>query len=372
MSTDERLQEVIAEQALDWHMRHREGEMSTAARVAFVEWLRASPLNVHEYLEIARLTRALPQAVASIPADVELAVQASETLAQAGDDNVVRLGDFRLPVVRHEPARRSPARRPGAWVAVAATVLLSVSVYMWSSGYLGQLGLVPIISGSEQITVTLRDGSRMHMNANSRVHLHFTRGERLLDLETGQVLFDVAHDRSRPFRVRAGAADIVAVGTRFDVNRRAATLTVTVVEGKVDVVGQPPSAAPDAPRAAHAEPLRVAAGERVEVSADGHGLHAQAVDLRNATAWMRRDISFTAKPLAEVTEELNRYLEKPIIIQDDGLRGLRVSGIFNAYDSESFLAFLRQYDVEIDARDDVIYVRARAKPVPNRQVVAGK
>jgi transmembrane sensor len=153
------------------------------------------------------------------------------------------------------------------------------------------------------------------------------------------------------------------------VNRREAGLTVTVVEGKVDVVGKLREPAQEGGGAAAVEPLRVVAGEQVEV--DPRGLRAQAIDARKATAWMRRDITFASRPLAEVTEELNRYLEKPIVLQDDGLRTLRVSGIFNAYDSESFLAFLRQYDVEIDARDDVIYVRARPKPAAtNRQVIA--
>jgi transmembrane sensor len=234
------------------------------------------------------------------------------------------------------------------------------------------MGLLPIAAQDSQISVVLGDGSHLHLNAGSRVRVHFSRGERLLDLEAGQVLFDVAHDRSRPFRVRAGSADVIAVGTRFDVNRRAAAVTVTVVEGKVDVVDTV-NASGSAGVTDHVPPLRVAAGERVEVGADGQPSATQPIDTHVATAWMRHDIAFSSKPLSDVTDELNRYLEKPIVIQDDGLRTLRISGIFNAYDAESFLAFLRQYDVEIDARDNVVYVRARPKPAPasTRATIAG-
>jgi transmembrane sensor len=212
------------------------------------------------------------------------------------------------------------------------------------------------------------------MNSKARVHVRFSNGERLIELQQGQVLFDVAHDWSRPFRVRAGAADVVAVGTRFDVNRHDSGLTVTVVEGKVDVVDRLPAEVESgaAQPAMFEEPLRLTAGEQIEVGPGVRLAKAQPVDVRAATSWMHREIVFTEKSLADVTEELNQYLEKPILIEDEALRSLRVSGIFNAYDMESFLAFLRQYDVDIDAREDVVYVRARPRASLPRPVVAGK
>ena len=374
--TDDRLQAVIADQALEWHLRQREGELSAAARAEFMDWLRASPLNVREYLELASLTQALPHALVAVGAGSADERQDALTEDAAGvahaPSNVLQLGDFHVRRADSAPPR-NVARRVSLFAAAAAVAVISVGLYAWHSGYLGVMGLLPISAPDSQIAVVLRDGSRLHLNAGSRVRVHFSRGERLLDLEAGEVLFDVAHDRSRPFRVRAGSADVIAVGTRFDVNRRAAALTVTVVEGKVDVVDAVRNAPGSAGATDQVPPLRVAAGERVEIGADGQPSATQPIDTRVATAWMRHDIAFTSKPLSDVTDELNRYLEKPIVIQDDGLRTLRISGIFNAYDAESFLAFLRQYDVEIDARDNVVYVRARPKPAPasTRATIAG-
>ncbi len=88
----------------------------------------------------------------------------------------------------------------------------------------------------DQRTIRLDDGSIIHLNSQSRVHVRYSSGERLIELEQGQALFDVVRDATRPFRVRAGSADILAVGTQFDVYRRSGgDLTVTVVEGKVAV-----------------------------------------------------------------------------------------------------------------------------------------
>jgi transmembrane sensor len=354
--TDERIAEAITEQALEWHMRHREGELSPAMKAAFMHWLRLSQLNVREYLEVAKLTGQLPEALADIAVDLRAEAQGASAVVE----NVVFL---------REEATQSAASRSSAWkwtaLAAAVTALaIGAALYFDGMGRLGVMGIIPINApDSDQRIVTLDDGSRLFMNSKSSLHVRFSEGERLIELQNGQVMFDVAHDWTRPFRVRAGAADIVAVGTRFDVNRRETGLTVTVVEGKVDVVDRLPApvASGSVQPAMFEEPLRLAAGEQVEVGPQVRVAKAQEVDVRSATAWMHREIVFTEKSLADVTDELNRYLEKPIRIEDEALRRIRVSGIFNAYDMESFLAFLRQYDVDIDAREDVIYVRARPR-----------
>jgi transmembrane sensor len=371
--TDERIADAIIEQALEWHMRHREGDLSPAMKAAFMQWLRQSPLNVREYLEIARMAGHLPQAFASMPADVAGNVEVDAA-------NVVFLHEERDALIPEQELMPRPERkaRPWRWVALAAAVCalaVGAALQFGAIGYLGVIGVLPIRApADEQLTLTLNDGSRIHMNSKARVHVRFSDGERLIELQQGQVLFDVAHDWTRPFRVRAGAADIVAVGTRFDVNRRDSDLTVTVVEGKVDVVDRlPAEVANDAGEPAmFEEPLRLTAGEQIEVGPGVRLAKAQVVDVRAATAWMHREIVFTERSLADVTEELNQYLEKPIVIEDAALRSLRVSGIFNAYDMESFLAFLKQYDVDIDAREDVVYVRARPRASLPRPVVAGK
>jgi transmembrane sensor len=189
----------------------------------------------------------------------------------------------------------------------------------------------------------LPDGSVLHLNKGAEVTVSFSDRQRRIELRKGQAYFDVAPEISRPFQVRAGGTDVVAVGTQFDIVRRGGqAITVTVIEGAVDVG-----------RAA-----RLEAGEQVRV--DG-GMHSapEMVDLRAATAWMHREVAFDGQPLEKVVREFNRFLSTPIEVQDPGLRQLQVSGIFDTYDPESFLGFLRQYDTEIVRQQDVIQVRRR-------------
>ena len=83
--------------------------------------------------------------------------------------------------------------------------------------------------------MTLEDGSRIELNARSRLRVTYSKSLRTVELYDGQALFQVAKDASRPFLVKSGEATVRAVGTQFDVYRKDDHTTVTVLEGRVAV-----------------------------------------------------------------------------------------------------------------------------------------
>jgi transmembrane sensor len=207
--------------------------------------------------------------------------------------------------------------------------------------------------------VQLRDGSIAHLNTNTLIRVRYSQGERLIEFERGQALFQVVRDATRPFRVRAGATEVQAVGTQFELYRKAAGETmVTVVEGLVDVKRSEPATA-----SSNARPLRLSAGDQIRIGDSNEAPAKPArVDLRSATAWVQRELVFNEQSLREVATEFGRYNSVPVVIDDPELRELQVSGIFKAYDVESFLGFLQQFErVEIGRDRDVIHVRRRAR-----------
>jgi transmembrane sensor len=168
------------------------------------------------------------------------------------------------------------------------------------------------------------------LNTDSQVTVHYSRRERMIDLDRGEALFQVAHAGERGFRVAAGKAQVLDVGTQFDVYRKSEAVQVTVVEGTVAVYTGPPQLTPVA--------LRLGAGYQVEIRGEV-GL-PRAVDARAAVAWLKRQIAFENLPLGEVAQEFNRYGHIPIEIDDEVLRALPITGVFDPYDTESFVAFL--------------------------------
>jgi transmembrane sensor len=173
------------------------------------------------------------------------------------------------------------------------------------------------------------------------VTVRYTRSERVVEIARGQALVTVARDERRRFRVAAGDAHLLAVGTRFDVYRRTDGTVVTVVEGTVAMLaGQPPPGVTGLPL----DGLRVAAGYQVRVDPDGMAAQPVPVDVQQAVAWLQQKIAFERRPLGEVADEFNRYGPTPIEIDDAALRALSITGVFDAYDVDSFVRFLQTFD----------------------------
>jgi transmembrane sensor len=131
----------------------------------------------------------------------------------------------------------------------------------------------------------------------------------------------------------AGDAQIVDIGTRFDIYLQADATQVTVVEGSVEVS-----------RRGAAGKLLLVAGQRARIGAKDLPATAELVDAERETAYLRRQIVFERKPLAAVAAEFNRYVQVPIQIATPQLRQMTITGSFTVDDVESFIAYLRKLE----------------------------
>ena len=210
----------------------------------------------------------------------------------------------------------------------------------------------------ERLSVALPDGSELTLNTASRATLAYTPQERLVHLLAGQGYFDVAHDADRPFVVVANGRRITALGTAFEVRIDAADLSVTLVEGRV-AVDLADASATDAPQSDEAPPAPLRAelspGERL-VQLDQAPPQVAAVDARRLTSWLDGLVIFEDDTLAEAVEEMNRYAHRPIVIADEGLESLRLSGAFGAGRSTEFVEALSDYfpEVRVESGDRAI------------------
>jgi len=58
---EDRIRTLVAEQAADWFIANREG-LAAEEKTRFAAWLKASPMNVEEYLGVALVARDLREA----------------------------------------------------------------------------------------------------------------------------------------------------------------------------------------------------------------------------------------------------------------------------------------------------------------------
>ncbi len=337
-ATDERVRDLITRQAAEWFIGNREG-LPAHQRQRFTAWLEASPLHVEEYLMLSGIARDLGKAC-------ELSQSSLDALlARASDESPAAVKPLR-PRSFSGITVASWLR----WQPIAAT-LATLSVL--SLGLLALWSLRPIADVAypgdsavmhfetrhgEQQTQRLADNSVLHLNTDTAVTIRFSKKERRVVLNAGEAVFEVAHEHDRAFRVLAGAAQVVAIGTKFDVRLQQKSTVVTVVQGHV-AVGPPPL-------------VQLRANQQIRMTSGAWPVTAIAVDAQHATAWLHRQIMFEHEPLERVASELNRYAPTPFDITTPALRALEISGVFATDDTEAFIAFLRSLDgvhVEVTA-----------------------
>ncbi|MDQ8027449.1 MAG: FecR domain-containing protein [Brevundimonas sp.] len=292
--------ETAEQEAAEWHMRLGERRVSTETLEAFFAW-RAVPENDDAY----RRVETVWAASGALAGDAAIAAAVAEAMDRR------RSGRTRFG---------SPRTVFGAAAAVTAAVVLGLAGWGWWSGR----GVVSTAVG-EQRVVQLADGSEVRLDTGSAIRVRFSEGQRRIELERGQALFEVAHDASRPFVVSAGETEVTAVGTVFDVRRVDGGARVTLVSGVVDVVREPTAA-----------PARMRAGQQVEATRSG--VRTRAVDVTTATSWAEGRIVFEDEPLASAVAEVNRYLTAPIVLEAGALADTPVNGVFRTGDREAFAA----------------------------------
>lgn len=199
----------------------------------------------------------------------------------------------------------------------------------------------------ETRAVTLEDGSRIVLDRRSRLRVAFTAAARDVELLDGQAHFEVAKDASRPFRVRTESAEVVAVGTMFDVATVPARTTVTLIEGRVNVRTFPGTAQTE-PKVEALVP-----GQQLGIASDGQFLDKRVVKIENVTAWQRGTIILDDMPLPEALTAMNRYSLTQIVIRGSALQFRRVSGVFRIGDVETeAIALERYFNLRETSRSD--------------------
>lgn len=197
----------------------------------------------------------------------------------------------------------------------------------------------------ERRVLDLPDGSRVSMNTQTRLAARQDSSSRRVELLAGEATFEVAHDPSHPFIVRAAEKDIRAVGTVFTVRARSKdAVSVIVSEGRVAVTAasQPKRSDFGAPQGTGASARLLSAGDRYDASrATVQTTRISSQGIADALAWQNGMIVFQGEPLTEALDEISRYTDVRFEIDDPMIGGMRVAGVFRVDDLQGFIAALQ-------------------------------
>lgn len=395
----------IYEEAANWFVEFRAGDIDPAARRRFDTWIRKSPEHLRAYLEITEIW----QDASFVESTEESSATQLVASAKARDPNVIDLrsnDDPReaSPPVRHR--RITSIRFALAASLVLATLGASIGYWLAAQYHTYATGT------GEQRSIDLPDGSTIVLNAQSKVRIHFTDDHRDVDLIRGQALFRVAKDKHRPFLVRSDVAQVRAVGTQFDVYRKTTGTVVSVIEGRVAVLpsdGAPsfsppypddqlvplsalrerqriittiPNEALRQPQSGSERPEQPLASPALETGARGEILLAAGDQITvsprtapqvekdraaTAIAWTQHQLVFRSSPLPDVVEEFNRYNTRRLVIGGADLTSFLVSGLYSSTDPALLVRFLReQPGITIrETETQIVISRARKSSADN-------
>ena len=198
-------------------------------------------------------------------------------------------------------------------------------------------------------SIRLADGSRVILGPASQLVIPAAFGQRGREVELhGEAYFDVVHDTTRPFVVRAGNATIRDVGTSFAVRSDGATRVQVVVAAGVVTVGA---------RAESGVILR--AGDVGTLRPTGRISVTHDASTAPYLAWMRDSLVFREASLAEVSSDLRRWYGVELRVDDSTLAARHLTMTFSGDPLERVLRVIGLgLGAEVERHGDTAVVRA--------------
>lgn len=302
--------ETIDDTAAQWLARMAAGEPSETDREGLAAWLAADSRHQGAYLRAQAMWHML---------DVAADVPAGTGNASLADDNVVHL---RIP-----SARSSFHLTRRQMIGGAGALAASLAAALYLPGILLPERLSLLAQQREAKSFALPDGSRVLLDAGSRVDVVMHSSERDLALREGKGWFQVAKDKKRPFVVDADGVKVVAVGTAFSVSREDGEIRVIVTEGVVKLFARGSD-----------QPVFLRRNDSATITRSGSVNHIRLSDeqIRLQLAWREGSIGLDGETLQQAAARFNRYNDIHIVIDSPGLAGQRIVGLFSRNDPRSF------------------------------------
>jgi transmembrane sensor len=334
------------------------------AETFWQEWQLDHPEKRGLIREAASIVRNFPSGYAQGPSAAELQKMIDGIEAGINALDVARRDHKKGLIVAMKvddklrvPVKRHVGIRLHAWGIAASVLLIAGVAFYWVSRTMPETatsGVKPMGLLSEQnpngkrSVVVLKDGSRVTLNADSKVSYPttFAANKREVYLE-GEAFFEVAKDAARPFEVITGGIKTVAVGTSFNVRSypEDAHIKVSLATGKVKIE--------------HSKTQEVLEtlipGEQITYGKTSGSVSKNEVRPDDISAWKSGILRFDHAHADEVFKALERWYGVRFDIQNTSTQLLDVNGSFENEAIEDVLESLH-YSMKFNFKKEEDFV----------------
>jgi transmembrane sensor len=293
------MREQLLEEAADWLVRMDNRTLDQNELRALVRWCKTSPEHARIWTVACELNRQFSQLPDHFARPVLTRARSSRrTLLKSlvGTGLLIPLGAL---VVRNQP-----------WQPLLAQHRTAIG---------------------ERRELTLSDGSKLILNTDTALDLHFDEQQRLIRLYKGEVWVRSATDPQRSFAINTPAGTVIATNgdsSVFALHCEGDSSLLTVQHHSVSVT--PASAI---------STLGTLVQTHQQCRFNSDGIEWMADAPTDVLAWRRGELVVNRWPLEQVVAELSRY--RPGILRCDAdVAGINVSGVFQTAKTDQALEAL--------------------------------
>lgn len=238
--------------------------------------------------------------------------------------------------------------QPGRYLAAA-----SVAVLLLAFGYLTRTywGMRTIATDYGEVrSVVLDDGSRVTLNANSRLRIpRFKLGSSSRDVFLqGEAEFAIVHTASHdPFNVHtANDVEVIVLGTEFTINTRRNNTRVVLNRGKVKVRYPMPD---------QINTLTMKPGDWVTLTPNEKPRRGrQLIEQATGANWKNYQYTFRNTPLPEIATLISDNFGITVQL-DDALTKRSVTGTFHAQNADELIqALVELFEFDVIRQEKTI------------------
>jgi transmembrane sensor len=168
-----------------------------------------------------------------------------------------------------------------------------------------------------QYQVELADGSLVWLNASSSIKFptRFDGNTRTVNI-TGEVYFEVAKNKNKPFRVNTGKQLVEVLGTHFNIDANHQNIIkTTLLEGSVRISsGNSQNARTLIP------------GEQSVYNSNNSAIEISTVDTEKAVSWKNGYFLFVDDDMTNIMEEISRWYDVDITYDQNKKTNQKYSG----------------------------------------------
>lgn len=198
-----------------------------------------------------------------------------------------------------------------------------------------------------QYHLVLADGTGVWLNAESSITYPpaFKSNYREVSI-TGEVYFEVAKDKSKPFHVLSNGQEIEVLGTHFNVNAYGdeSLVKTTLLEGSVKVSNL----------VSHSSNL-LKPGQQAQVN--GATLQISNADTQEVTAWKNGLFSFNKSDIQTVMRQFSRWYDVDVVYEGAIPQAIITGKVHRDTDLSTALEILTYLDIHFNINGRTITIK---------------